>query len=91
MEIEATWCAASSVPDDIALATAWIVAAWCRSVGLGASAPSDVKSESWDGYTVTYGDGAKVASPREIPPEAASILARYRDSGGADEPYAVGI
>ncbi len=89
-EVTATWAMASGVPTDIALATAFIVAAWCRAQGIGSSAAADVKSESWDGYSVSYGDGVKSDSPRSIPPEAQAILARYR-SQAEDEPWAVGV
>ncbi len=85
VEVTAEFGAGTVPPDDIALATAWIVAAWCRAVGIGSAHDAATKSESWGDYSVTYGEDAKgVASVRSIPPEAQTILDAYvrnNDSG----------
>jgi hypothetical protein len=86
--IVAEWATSEAAPRDVQLATAFTVAAWLRAQGIGTEASANVKAESWGDYTVTFGgdQGSRTGSPREIPAEAASIIARYRENGGSDEP-----
>ena len=64
------------------MATALIVAHWCRQMGIGSKGEAGVKSEQWDGYSVTY-DSPMNAKQSEsgsvfvIPEDAMRILDKY--------------
>lgn len=77
--VTGTWGADSEVPADIRMATLMVASAWCRSLGVGSQAGSEIKSESWDGYSVTYQTPASVGT---IPEDALKLLQRYTLGGG---------
>ena len=76
--VSGTWQTGNEVPADIARATALIVAATLRALGVGSSAAGDVASESWDGYSVSYVKQAGAAAVEfVVPASAEDLLARY--------------
>jgi len=77
--VTGTWGADSEVPADIRMATVMVASAWCRSLGVGSQAGSEIKAESWDGYSVTYQTPATVGT---IPEDALKLLQRYTLGGG---------
>jgi hypothetical protein len=78
LEIDGLWASGVDVPEDVRIATAIIVAHWCRALGIGAEASSEVRSESWDGYSVSY---ERTGSVGEIPEQAKRLLDRYSIMG----------
>lgn len=78
LEIDGLWASGVEVPEEVRIATAIIVAHWCRTLGIGAPASSEVRSESWDGYSVSYDRAGSVG---EIPEQAKRLLDRYSIMG----------
>lgn len=78
LEIDGLWASGVEVPEDVRIATALIVAHWCRALGIGAETRAEVRSEAWDGYSVSY---ERVCPVGEIPEQAKRLLDRYSIMG----------
>ena len=83
LSVTGTWATANTVPADIAIATARIVAGWCQDVKIGTSRDANVQSEAWDGYKrqLAVSLTETPMQQRLVPKSALEVLDRYRAEG----------